>query len=283
MIIDVSEHNGTLDWEKIRPQIEAAILRCGYGIDAKNQDDKKWLRNLSECERLKIPIGVYLYSYANNETNARSEAQHVARLIKGHELQLPVFYDLEERGRGNAARKNYYAFEAELKNASNCEIGLYTGEAYYNQFMQGTATDWRWIAKYGSNDGKAHSKPSLGDKKTVHIWQYTSKGMTGRMDCSQVLDQSIMQIGQQKEVIPTSTSTTGYQVDQYMLHDVKYGSEGEEVKFIQQMLSAVGLYKGAVDGKAGEKTIRAIADFQVHEHTTTAGKGTWQRLIKAVS
>ena len=41
MIIDVSEHNGVLNWGKLKPQIEGAILRCGYGSDKASQDDKQ--------------------------------------------------------------------------------------------------------------------------------------------------------------------------------------------------------------------------------------------------
>ena len=33
VIIDVSEHQGVIDWEKVKPHIDGAILRCGYGGD----------------------------------------------------------------------------------------------------------------------------------------------------------------------------------------------------------------------------------------------------------
>ena len=59
--IDVSEHNRNIDWEKVKAAgIDYAIIRCGYGDDYYNQDDKQWLRNVSECERLGIPYGVYI-------------------------------------------------------------------------------------------------------------------------------------------------------------------------------------------------------------------------------
>ena len=38
-VIDVSAHNGFIDWEKVKPHIDGAILRIGYGMDIKNQDD----------------------------------------------------------------------------------------------------------------------------------------------------------------------------------------------------------------------------------------------------
>lgn len=91
--IDVSEHNKNIDWEKVKAAgIDYAIIRCGYGSDIQNQDDKQWQRNVSECERLGIPYGVYIYSYAKNIEMAASEAQHVLRLISGHKLSYPGIF-----------------------------------------------------------------------------------------------------------------------------------------------------------------------------------------------
>ena len=72
LIIDVSYHNGVINWEKVKASACAgAILRCGYGDDIASQDDKQWKRNANECTRLGIPFGVYIYSYA--KTTAQAE------------------------------------------------------------------------------------------------------------------------------------------------------------------------------------------------------------------
>lgn len=190
MIIDVSEWNGTLDWEKLKPQIEAAIIKIGYGQDKASQDDKQWERNVSECERLRIPFGAYVYSYAKNEDSARSEAQHALRRLKGHSLALPLFLDLEVKKLQYVARKNFYAFAETI--SSKYRVGLYTGEYYYNAALQGTAADYLWIARYGKNDGNVPSKmPTLQDGKKYHLWQYTSKALGGHMDASKVIDEAI--------------------------------------------------------------------------------------------
>ena len=69
--IDVSYYQGDIDWEKAKSAgVEFAIIRCGYGMDVKNQDDEKFERNVTECERLSIPYGVYLYSYADSVEKA---------------------------------------------------------------------------------------------------------------------------------------------------------------------------------------------------------------------
>lgn len=285
MIIDVSEHNGTLNWAVLKTQIEAAIIRCGYGRDSAAQDDKQWTRNVSECEKNGIPYGVYLYSYADNADDANSEAQHIRRCLKGHHPQLPVFYDLEEAkmNRCHSARSNYYAWESGMQG-SGYQIGLYTGEYYYNTYMQGTAANWLWIARYGQDDGRVPAKkPVLQDGKRIHLWQYTSKGMTGHMDCSLVLDPSIMAAGSAAPAGQKVESMTTYTVGSYTLHDIKYAPRtyDECVKFLQQLLNAkvgAGLVE---DGYCGAKTLAAIAQYQsMVLRSTTCGKATWQNLLK---
>ncbi len=95
--IDVSEFNGDVDWQAAKNAgLQFAILRCGYGSDTFNQDDKTFTRNVAECERLSIPYGIYLYSYALNTENAKSELAHILRLVKGHKPQFPVYLDMED-------------------------------------------------------------------------------------------------------------------------------------------------------------------------------------------
>lgn len=193
MIIDVSVHNGVIDWEKVKPYIEGAIIRCGYGSDKTNQDDKQWKRNADECTRLGIPFGPYLYSYAGSEEMAQSEAQHVLRLIQGYELALPIFFDAEESNLAKVSAANFAAFAAVIKAAGH-RCGLYTGEYFFNAHMKETAPDWLWIAKYGTNTGVPGSQPKIG--RSFDLWQYTSKGSvsgvtSSGLDCSQVINAEI--------------------------------------------------------------------------------------------
>lgn len=94
--IDVSYAQGKINWEEAKNHIDFAIIRCGYGDNLTSQDDARWKYNADACTRLGIPFGVYLYSYASNDAQSRSEAAHVLRLIQGYTLSLPVYLDLEE-------------------------------------------------------------------------------------------------------------------------------------------------------------------------------------------
>ena len=82
MIIDVSRYQGVINWDAVNGAIDGAIIQCGYGDDFVVQDDPYFLRNVQECDRLGIPYGIYLYSYANNKAHADSETKHILRLAK---------------------------------------------------------------------------------------------------------------------------------------------------------------------------------------------------------
>lgn len=174
-LIDVSEHNGRIDWEAIRPHIDGAIIRCGYGDDYYYQDDDMWLRNVSECERLGIPYGVYLYSYATNAAHAKSEAAHALRLLEGHNPDYPVYFDSEENGTGGVAAECAEIFCSAMEEAGY-DAGIYASLSWWHSYLD-TSTRWsKWVAAWGTDI------PGM----ECDIWQYSSdgyiQGHPGRLD-----------------------------------------------------------------------------------------------------
>lgn len=176
-LIDVSKHNGTIDWEKVKANgIEGAILRCGYGSDIASQDDEQWKRNADECTRLGIPFGVYLYSYAKTEAESKNEAAHVLRLIKGYKLSYPVYLDLEEAGTESHAVKGAEIF-CDLIEKAGYMVGIYANQYWFTTVIKNELDKYtKWCAKYST------SKPSVA----CDIWQYSStgkvNGITGNVD-----------------------------------------------------------------------------------------------------
>lgn len=102
-IIDVSDHQGVIDWEKVKGQIDGAMIRCCWSYGERN--DKQFERNISECNRLGIPCGVYLFSYAINDEEARKEAEWCLELIKPYRLEMPVAWDFENASADYAKRQ----------------------------------------------------------------------------------------------------------------------------------------------------------------------------------
>ncbi len=170
--IDVSYYQGTINWELVKPNIDFAILRCGYGKDEVSQDDKEFVRNANECTRLGIPFGVYLYSYAKNTSDAASEANHVLRLIKNYKLEYPVFYDVEDRTQEpltNEQLTNICKTFCNILEENNYYVGIYA-----NLFWLTTKLDSTELDKYDKWLAEWRSEPTY--TKPFGMWQYTSNG-----------------------------------------------------------------------------------------------------------
>ncbi|EKC49594.1 Glycoside hydrolase, family 25, partial [human gut metagenome] len=148
--IDVSYHNGTINWKKVAASdVDYAIIRCGYGDNIKSQDDKKWAENVAGCEKNNIPYGVYIYSYATSVKQAESEANHVLRLIKGHTLNFPIYYDMEDAVQAKLSKSNRTKiankFLGIIKNAGY-ECGIYANLNWWNNYLDsslGGDKTWR--------------------------------------------------------------------------------------------------------------------------------------------
>ena len=182
--IDVSSHQGNIQWENVKQSnIDFAIIRCGYGQDLLNQDDKKFTRNISECERLGIPYGVYIYSYALDETAALSEANHVLRLISGHNPKLGIWFDMEDAD--GYKRKNGMPSNEKLVNIciTFCEkikqegynVGIYASLSWLRNQLNDSKLDVydKWVAQWAI--GCTYNKRYV-------MWQYTDKGTVEGID-----------------------------------------------------------------------------------------------------
>ena len=95
--VDVSSCNGDISIEAIKKAgYDFVMIRCGYGSDYASQDDTQFENNVRKCEKAGVPWGAYLYSYALGTEDAKSEARHVIRLLKGKRPTLPVAIDIED-------------------------------------------------------------------------------------------------------------------------------------------------------------------------------------------
>lgn len=177
-VIDVSQWQGVIDWDNVKPNIDGAIIRCGWGSDYIGQDDSQFSRNVSECERLGIAYGVYIYSYAVSEDQARSEAQHTLRLIQNCNLSLPVYFDSEESGTEWCARANAITYCNEIRNAGYTP-GVYASLSWWQSNLGAIDDVSIWCARWQSDS------PGM----ECDIWQYTSDGsvpgITGRVDMNE--------------------------------------------------------------------------------------------------
>lgn len=175
--VDVSEHNGTIDWAKVKKAgINFAILRCGYGDNASYQDDKKWAYNVAQCEKYGIPYGVYLYSYATTTSQIDSEVQHVLRLLKGHSPKLPVYIDIEENAQfalGADVLSSFANRFCDKVSSAGYKAGLYSSTSYW----EGYFSNYTILPNYYHWVAQVYKKCTYSEPK--EMWQHS---FTGKVD-----------------------------------------------------------------------------------------------------
>lgn len=155
--IDVSNWQGLINWNKVKNAgVEFAILRIGYGM-YDNQKDKQFENNYNGARTNGIPVGIYHYSYATSVEEAKKEAQLVLKWLNGRGLQLPVYFDLEDKTQQNLG-----------KNTLNEMCRVFCNTIEDGGYWAGIYTNKYWAT--GLIDG-----PSLGDRYTYWIAQYNDK------------------------------------------------------------------------------------------------------------
>lgn len=157
--IDISEHNSSdIDLSKY----DFVILRASYG----EYTDKKFEYFADKCEQLKIPYGVYCYDYALDDSQARAEAEYVYNLIKDRNVQLGVWFDMEDadnyKKKAGVLTKERCSFSCKVfcdyMSAKGYYTGVYTSTSWLGTFVETTYP--LWIANWGTNDGNIQSDQS---------------------------------------------------------------------------------------------------------------------------
>lgn len=249
-IIDVSEHQGVINWETVKGQIDGAILRCGFGDDISSQDDKFWKRNADECTRLGIPFGAYIYSYATSMAQAESEAQHILRCVKGYKLSYPIYLDLEEPGTQAGAVERAKRF-GDIIEAAGYWCGIYANLNWWNNYLPGLDRFTKWIAQYNS------TCDYTGANKD--IWQYSSTGsvagIAGNVDMNECYrDFPADMSGGSASGVPKPTPTPSPAAKTYTVQNgdtlsgiaAKYGTTYQQIAAINGISNPNVIYPGQV-------------------------------------
>lgn len=234
-IIDISEHNGKVDFELLNKYADGVIIRLGYGDNLKSQDDAQAKRNISECNRLNIPYGVYLYSYAENETMLNSEIEHINRLLIEYDAKptLPIYLDIEESKTWSVACELAIKFVRYYKK-TKYKCGIYSSAYWWKYCLKSSLlrNGYEWVAQY--NDTCQIDK--------WYMWQFTDKFKIGNnlFDCSYLNDDIVKYIDTDRVLKDVSRETLDKWNNKYeqIAKDVlnnKYGTGVDRKKKILSM------------------------------------------------
>ena len=181
-VMDVSEHQGHIsNWESIIREngIDAVIVRIGYT----GAEDKHLANNIRELNRLGVPYGIYLYTYASNDEDGVKDANLTLELIKRYNIKptYPIYYDIEDWRYENGSKvaptdtatwvKIWKAYQNTMAKAGYTNVRIYS----YQYLLQNRLNHpdilkyVDWVAAYTPQlrYQLPYSQPSWG-------WQYTS-------------------------------------------------------------------------------------------------------------
>lgn len=114
--IDVSYAQGKIDWYKVAQQKEFVMIRIGTRrIESRNIEiDSNFIENYNGAKKAGMKIGVYFYTEALNEKEAKEEAEWVVNLLKSYKLDYPVALDLESEDINSRISKNQITKNAKI-------------------------------------------------------------------------------------------------------------------------------------------------------------------------
>ena len=178
--IDVSYHQGDIDWELVRASgVEFVMMRVGYrgyGESGKLVEDTNFKVNIRGALDAGLKVGVYFFSQALNLEEVEEEVDFLLERIEDYEIAMPVVYDWEYVS-DEARTANMDARTLTDCSKHFCDLireAGYQPMVYFNRNQAEyllhleELTDYPfWLAAYTDRMGFAYK---------VDMWQYTDNG-----------------------------------------------------------------------------------------------------------
>lgn len=179
--IDVSVFQGDVDWEKVKADgIDFVMLRVGYrgyGPSGNLNEDAAFRKNCEGASKAGLKIGVYFFSQAITEREAKQEADFVLDLIKDYDIAYPVAYDWEVIDYDTARTDDLdnetitncaAAFCEKIKNAGYESIIYFNRSLGYFSYDLSKVNGYHfWLAEYKDTPSFIYN---------YKLWQYSREG-----------------------------------------------------------------------------------------------------------
>ena len=178
-VIDVSEHQGLIDWEAVKASgIEYVMIRIGWRGQVQgvlNEDTLAQL-NYQGAREAGLKIGAYFFSQAITEQEAVAEAEYAMNIIRNWKLDLPLVFDWEQVESGDRTADMDPRLLTDCTKAFCDTVALagYQPMVYFN-VTQGTYLLYLeeltaypfWLAMY---------RDEMDYPYAVEMWQYSCTG-----------------------------------------------------------------------------------------------------------
>lgn len=173
--VDVSSHNGYIDWSLASNNVDFCFIRGGYG---NNHIDNKFYENARGCYDYHVPFGIYWFSYALSVNDAINEANYACDLADKYKKEITyICYDWEYDSDNYASIKGVKITSDVRVSFANAFLNRvtergYKGMLYANpDYIKNKGFDRiknypLWLAQWGT------AKPSI---KCLY-WQTSCQG-----------------------------------------------------------------------------------------------------------
>jgi len=169
--IDVSQYQGTIDWENLEAieeqfEIKFVVVRATAGSKKVDRNFKKNWKNLSST--------VYIqgaYHYYRPDENSTDQANNFIKNVNLRKGHLPPILDIEKMPKGQSMdklKKGLQNWLTIVEKQFGVKPIIYTGEKYFEDFLQEDFPNYKfWIANYNP------WKEKIEDEYLM--WQFTEK------------------------------------------------------------------------------------------------------------
>lgn len=241
--IDVSKWQGDINFNKASKEIDFAIIRIGYGM-YESQKDSKFEANYEGFRNLGIPVGVYHYSYAKNVDEAKREANVVLKWLNNRKLNLPVYFDIEDKSQINLGKNVLTnmcdAFCKEIEKAGYW-AGVYANKYFFTTYLDYKKLEEKytiWVAQYNTTNTYSGK---------YDMWQYTSSGkvsgISGNVDMNYLYRNIFVGNNGTISDLPDLSSYNGTSIVD-ALKSVGFDSSFDSRKVLYQKLGFTDTYNG---------------------------------------
>lgn len=183
-LIDISHHQGTVDFNKVKSAgYEGVIIKAG-GSDAGFYKDARFEEYYNGAKSVGLPVGSYYFVGKNclSTQDGKEDAQKFAEYLSGKQFDLPVFMDVEAPAAGQKQKVTDAIIGfCDYLESLKYYVGVYASDI--SGFKEKIDYDRiknkydLWVARYGS-------KPQY--VKNYTIWQYSESGVVDGINDNQV-------------------------------------------------------------------------------------------------
>lgn len=181
--IDVSSYQGNINWRKVAAAgVKFAMLRVVSTNKNGIYVDPTFEQNYKGAKENGIPVGVYFFTYAQDEETQNKEMTMMFDALKGKTLEYPVALDIEDKNTASIGKDKLTTLVKrglDIIDQKGYNPMLYTYTNYKASYLdmgQLAAYDL-WLADYRS---------SYNGKGKAQMWQYSSAGnvagINGKVD-----------------------------------------------------------------------------------------------------